>query len=90
MRELSVNKFRANMKKSVDQIISDHEPLRITRRGGRDFIIVSAEDLEREQESLYVLQNTSLMKQISEASASHRNGKGYRPSKEELDEINRI
>ncbi len=90
MRELSVNKFRGNIKKTVDQIISDHEPLRITRRGGRDFIVISAEDWEREQESLYVLQNTSLMKQISESFESHMKGKGYTPSEEELDEINRI
>lgn len=90
MRELSVNKFRANLKQSVDRIISDHEPLRITRRGGNDFIVISAEDWEREQESLYVLQNTSLMKQISESFESHRSGKGFIPSKEDLDEINHI
>ena len=88
MRELSVNKFRANLKSYVDQSISNHEPLRVHRRVGRDFIVMSAEDWEREQETLYVLQNNSLMKQISDSFETHKLGKGYKPLKEELNEIN--
>jgi antitoxin YefM len=48
---------------------------------------MSAEDWERDQETLYVLQNTSLMRQIAESSATHRAGNGYAPTKEQLDEI---
>ena len=88
MRELSVNKFRANLKSFVDQSISNHEPLRIRRRAGRDFIVMSAEDWERDRETLYVLQNNSLIKQISESFETYKLGKGYKPSKEELHEIN--
>ena len=88
MRELSVNKFRANLKSFVDLSISNHEPLRINRRAGKDFVVISAEDWEREQETLYVLQNNSLMEQIAESLATYKSGKGYEPSKDELDEIN--
>ena len=88
MRELSVNKFRANLKTFVDQSISDHEPIRVQRRAGRDFVVISAEDWEREQETLYVLQNTSLMEQITESLKTYKSDKGYKPSKEDLDEIN--
>ncbi len=63
MIHLSVNKFRANLKSFADQTINDHIPLRVRRRAGRDFIVLNAEDWEREQEILYVLQNTSLMTQ---------------------------
>lgn len=90
MKELTVNKFRANLKSYVDQSISDHEPLRIRRRAGRDFVVISAEDWERHQETLYILQNSSLMKQIAESIETHKSGQGYEPSKEELDEINNI
>ena len=31
---LSVNKFRDNLKSSVEQVISRHEPLKVTRRAG--------------------------------------------------------
>ena len=54
MRELSVNKFRANIKSFVDQSISEHEAIRVRRRAGKDFIVMSAEDWKREQETLYV------------------------------------
>ena len=67
MLQLSLNKFRLNLKTFVDKAISDHKPIRINSRTGYDFIVISAEDWEREQETIYVLQNISLMKQIDES-----------------------
>jgi len=90
MIELSVNKFRANLKDFVDKAIEEHQPIRVNRREGKDFIIVSAEDWEREQETLYVLRNKSLMHQIAESSLSYQNSSGYKPNLEQLDEINRF
>ncbi len=90
MLELSVNKFRANIKAFVDKAINDHVPLRIRRRAGSDFIVISAEDWEREQETLYILQNTSLMNQIAESTETYQTSSGYKPNKKELDEIDRI
>ena len=90
MIQLSVNKFRANLKSFVDQAINDHVPLRVRRRAGRDFIVMSAEDWEREQETLYVLQNSSLMMQIAESIKTFQSKLGYKPTEEELDAINSI
>ena len=87
MDSTTVNKFRDSLKSFVEQVISHHAPLRVTRRTGSDFVVVSAEDWERDQETLYVLQNTSLMRQIAESSATHKAGSGYTPTKEQLDEI---
>lgn len=44
MKELSVNTFRANLKKSVEEVINNHEPLKINRREGKEFVIISFED----------------------------------------------
>ena len=88
MRETTVNKFRAHLKNEVEEVIKRHEPLRINRRNGEDFIVISSEDWEQEQETLYVLQNSSLMKQISDSLESHNKKKGYKPTSGELDEIN--
>ncbi len=74
----------------MDQSINDHIPLRVRRRAGRDFIVLSAEDWEREQETLYVLQNSSLMTQINESLKTHNSKGGYKPTEEELNEINNI
>jgi antitoxin YefM len=90
MDTVSVNQFRDNLKNLVEQAVSKHEPLRVTRRSGEDFVVLSAEDWEREQETLYVLQNSELMKQIAGSLATHNKQKGYRPTKEQMDEITRI
>lgn len=91
MDTISVNKFRDNLKSVVENVINQHEPVKITRRSGEDFVVISAEDWEREQESLYVLQNKDLMQQISQSIATHSQnniqGKGYQPTDEELNEI---
>ena len=90
MLELSVNKFRANIKGVVDKAIEEHQVIRINRRSGKDFIVISAEDWEREQETLYVLRNKSLMSQLAESLVTYENKSGYQPTQEQLDEINRI
>ncbi len=90
MDTVSVNRFRDNLKSFVEQVVNQHMPLKVTRRSGEDFIVVSADDWEREQETLYVLQNSSLMKQIAASSDSHIKNKGYRPTDNDLDEITSI
>jgi antitoxin YefM len=78
------------MKSFVEQVITQHLPIKVTRRAGEDFIVVSAEDWEREQETLYVLQNNELMRQIAESTDTHSNKKGYKPTTGEIDEITGI
>ena len=87
MNNISVNQFRENLKTCVEQTVNDHEPLKVTRRAGEDFIVMSADDWEREQETLHVLQNSELMQQISASMATHKSGQGYQPTQEQLDEI---
>lgn len=87
MDTVSVNKFRDNLKRFVEQVVNQHMPIRVTRRTGEDFVVVSADDWEREQETLYVLQNNALMKQIAASASTHTHGEGYRPTTEEVDEI---
>ncbi len=90
MDSISVNKFRDNLKSFVEQVVTKHLPLKVTRRSGEDFIVVGAEDWEREQETLYVLQNNELMQQIAASMATHSKGEGYTPTTGELDEITGI
>lgn len=87
MDSISVNQFREKLKHCVERVIQEHQPLKVTRRNGEDFVVISAEDWEREQETLYVLQNQSLMQQIAESQSTHESGKGYKASDEELNEI---
>ncbi len=87
METVSVNRFRDNLKSFVEQVISTHTPLKVTRRSGDDFVVMSADDWEREQETLYVLQNQKLMQQIADSLSTHNSNQGYIPTQEQLDEI---
>lgn len=87
MDTVSVNQFRDNLKSHIEKTISTHTPLKVTRRAGEAFIVMSADDWEREQETLYVLQNNSLMQQIADSITTHTQNTGYTPTSEEMDEI---
>ena len=87
MDTISVNKFRDNMKSVVEEVINRHEPLKVTRRAGDAFVVISADDWEREQETLYILQNQNLMQQIARSLETHNRGKGYIPTEEQMNEI---
>ncbi|WP_370690796.1 type II toxin-antitoxin system Phd/YefM family antitoxin [Methylicorpusculum sp.] len=90
MDTVSVNQFRDKLKSLVEHVVTSHVPLKVTRRAGEAFVVMSADDWEREQETLYVLQNSSLMKQIADSMVTHKNSSGYTPTSDELNEITRI
>lgn len=90
MDPVSVNQFRDNLETFVEQAVSNHTQLKVTRRSGEAFVVMSADDWEREQETLYVLQNSSLMGQLAESAAIHHQGTGYPPKEEENSEITRL
>ena len=84
MDSISVNQFRDNLKTSVEQAVNTHTPIKVTRRSGEAFVVMSADDWEREQETLYVLQHSSLMKQIADSATTHSQQNGYTPTNEEM------
>jgi len=90
MREISVHEFRSHLREQVEEVVEDHVPLRVKRRGGQDFVVLSAEDWEREQETLYILQNKSLMEQIERSLKTHGEGTGHRLSLEDQDALDRV
>ncbi len=61
MIELSVNNFRSNLKSFVDKAIDQHEPIKVTRREGKDFIVIEVEDWEREQKTGNTSYSTKLV-----------------------------
>ncbi len=87
MDTVSVNQFRDNLKTFVEQVIINHAPIKVTRRAGEAFVVMSADDWEREQETLHVLQNNRLMAQIADSLTTHTQQKGYTPTDEQMNEI---
>jgi len=81
---LSVNQFRANLKHYVDNAVENHEPLTVKRKNGEAFVVLSLDDYNREQETIYVLNNNSLMGQIEASFSSYKKRSGYKPNSSEL------
>lgn len=71
MQEIPIDKFRDNIEKYADLAILNNEPFRVNCETDKNFIVVSAEEWERNQETLYVLQNTSLMNQLLKSNETH-------------------
>jgi antitoxin YefM len=65
MDSISVNPFRDNLKTYVEQTVNENKPIKVTRRADENFIVMSADDWEREQEILQILLNRlAIMKVI--------------------------
>jgi len=87
MNSISINQFKNDLQDLIKQVINQHIPIKITNQDGQDFIVISAEDWEQQQETLLVLQNSNLMQQIAYSMATHTQNQGYSPNQEELNEI---
>jgi antitoxin YefM len=84
---ISINQFKNNLQHFVKQVIQQHISLKITSQDGADFVLISAEDWEQQQETLFVLQSSNLMQQISRSMTTHVQNQGYCPNQEEMNEV---
>ncbi|WP_353570494.1 type II toxin-antitoxin system Phd/YefM family antitoxin [Candidatus Albibeggiatoa sp. nov. BB20] len=87
MNSISMNQFQSAFNTLINKVITTHTPLKVTQNTGDGFIVINAKDWERDQETLYILQNTQLMQQISDSLKTHQQRKGYKPTQEQLNEI---
>jgi antitoxin YefM len=87
MDSISLSQFRDNLQRFIEQVVEKHTPLKVEGHSGSGVVVISAEDWAQTQETLYVLQNTSLMQQIAHSAATHSAGQGYHPPTEEIDAI---
>ena len=90
MREIAAKRFFSNPQETLEPVLGEHSPVRVIREDGKAFVVVDADDWDREQETLYVLRNESLAEQIAESIKTLKANSGYRPSKQELDEIHSV
>lgn len=67
MNEMTANYFREHLKAAVDEVVDNHDVLRVTRRRGGNFVVVSAEDWDGIAETLYLNQVPELVDSIQTA-----------------------
>lgn len=77
MRATSITTLRKNLAAEIDSVNDDHEPLIITREGGKpSAVLMSLEDFASWQETNYLLQNPKNAERLLESIAELEAGKG--------------
>lgn len=75
MNVLSYSEVRANLKKTMDAVCTDHSPYVITRQGGKSVVIMSLQDYESTEETLYLLGSANNASRLLSSIAQVKAGK---------------
>ena len=74
MTTLPLAEVRANLSKFVDEVVRTHERIEVTRKGRRAAVILSADDYDSIVETLAILSDQELMREIRDAEAQAEAG----------------
>lgn len=77
MSTLPLAEVRANLSKLVDEAIRTHERIEVTRQGRRAAVILSADDYDSIMESLAILSDPELMREIADAETAAGRGEVF-------------
>lgn len=67
MFEISADQFRQNLKSCVDRCSKEHDIIKVKRKRGRDFVVISVEDWSAIEETLYLNRVPGMAKSIHKA-----------------------
>ncbi len=56
-RSTTYSALRANLKRALDEVCADHEPLRVERKNGEAVVVVSETDFNALEETAYLLKS---------------------------------
>jgi antitoxin YefM len=79
MSTLPLAEVRANLSKLVDEAVRTHERIEVTKQGRRAAVILSADDFDSIMETLAILGDQELMREVraAEAEAEAEDGEIY-------------
>ena len=87
MDAISYSSFREKLASVLDQVNDHSTVVKITRKNGKAAVVMSLDDWERDQETLYVLQNKPLMRQLEASLKTHSERSGRSADSATLVEI---
>ena len=59
METLALSTFRETLKTSLQKVADNHEPMVVKRQRGEDMVVLSLEDYNSMQETLYLFSNAA-------------------------------
>ena len=78
MEITSYSNFRQNLKGFMDSVLKNRAPLFITRTKGEDVVMLSKEDYESMEETLYLLSNPRNAERLAKGIQEYEEGKGIK------------
>ena len=72
---ISASEARSRLFPLIQQVNNDHVPVRISSKGG-DAVLMSADDFDSWQETIYLLRSPSNARRLMEAVARDKSGRG--------------
>lgn len=69
MTTLPLAEARANLSRLIDEAVTTHQRIEVTRKGRRAAVILSADDYDSIMETLDILSDPDLMRDIREGEA---------------------
>jgi antitoxin YefM len=76
METLPLSHVKAHLSEIADRVEGQHDRVVVTRKGRPAAVLVSPEDLESLEETLAVLSDPQLMRQVRESEAEFERGEG--------------
>lgn len=76
MRTTTFSDLRNNLKKFLDGVINDSEPLIVHRPGDNSIVMISLEEYNALKETEYIMKSPETMKRIKAAEQEISEGKG--------------
>ena len=78
MEITTYSNFRQNLKAFMDSVLKNRAPLFITRTKGEDVVMLSKEDYESMEETLYLLSNPRNAERLAKGLREYEEGKGVK------------
>jgi prevent-host-death family protein len=74
MTTLPLAEVRANLSRLVDEAMRTHQRIEVTRQGRRAAVILSADDYDSIMETLAILSDQELMREVRDADSAAERG----------------
>ncbi|MCL1945583.1 MAG: type II toxin-antitoxin system prevent-host-death family antitoxin [Chitinivibrionia bacterium] len=75
MSAIAYSDLKKNLGFYMDKVIDDSDPLVVTRKNGRNIVLVSADEYDSWTETAYLLSNKANAEHLLESIAQHKSGK---------------
>jgi len=75
MTAIAYTQFRRKVGEVIDNLVADGEPVTITRADGKNLVLVTAEEWESVQETLYLMSSEENAKRLRKSIADAKAGK---------------